>query len=1118
MKNNTDTGISMLWCHKTFRIMRNTFFFLILAISSVFASSGYSQVTRFDLSLNNTTLAQVFQEIEKSSEFSVIYKSNEVNLKEKVSINAKHESIDNILNKVLKNQGLTYAINDKHIIIYKEEANKNSSPQQSRVTLTGTVIDNHGEAVIGASIVIKGTSNGVVSDLNGHFSLQVSANPPYILQISYIGLKPMEVTARPDQPLRVVMQEETKMMEEVVVTGYGNFKKSSYTGAATIISLDDLQDLPVVSVAQMLESKVPGVSFRGSSGQAGSFQNIRIRGTGSLNASNDPLFVLDGVPILSGNMSSDTNSAGGLDLFATLNPSDIESITILKDATSTSLYGARGSNGVILITTKKGQEGKTTYNFKANYGVSDFAMQYRPVMKGDERRELIYEGYVNQRLLAGDSQEKAEAYASANIDKVASIPTNGYADWEDVLFKKGHQQNYEFSANGGSTNTRFAASLSYARQTGISLSSLFERYTGRLSFTNTYKDFTLGVNALFTMAENSATPESSYYAGAVYTSRYTLTPSIPIYKEDGSYNIGFSNNGGYNPLHEDANSEFFTRIGRLIGSVNLDYKITDYLNVGTIFNIEYTNSNEFRYWGPESYDGRTVKGDGQKWRPERLNLNSNSKLNFSKTFNEKHHVDATAAFELKKYTRETLWVRAQNYGQNVNKSLSNAAKLVNIENEIDKDNMMSYVLFANYDYDNKYYLTGTYRHDGTSRLSPKSRWGDFWSVSGSWRISSESFMKPLEHWLSDLKIKASYGVTGTVPDDFYGYMGLYASDAQYGSFNASYESRIQNDRLKWEKGYNANIGFDAIFLGRISLSLDLYERNTKDLLMEKPLYAATGLLTMWDNVGHLRNRGYEIEMSSQNIQKKDFKWSSTLNLSGNKSKVIKTTDDHAEFVDVRMITREGEAYPTIYVIEYAGVDPQTGVAQYYSNQPDANGNLSREVITDPTKAAKICAADPAPNIAGSFGNTFSYKFVDLSFNLSFMLGGYTVDNAHWALQDDGYEDRFNKSTELRRRWKQPGDITDVPRYVNGNSTAGWYTSTRAIHSTNHLRLKSLVLGLNAPKKWLNTLGLSRARVYFSGTNLLTWAAYDQYDPEMGTQIGWAVPPLRNYSFGIEVSF
>ncbi len=1104
------------WYLQALATLRSLLLLLLLtAPPTLSAAQKHLSDTWVDLSLSDVSLREVFNEIEKSTEFSFIYRSNEVNLNEKLSITARGESVESVLKRILKSQNLTFEVEGNHIIIYKKPAA--STVLQPEPGIRGIITDAHGEPIVGASVLVKGTSSGTVSDLNGRFSLAFSN--PATLVISFLGMKTVEVEAAPNREVKVTMQEISTLMDEVVVTGYGNFKKSSYTGAASIVQMDKLQDIPAVSAAQMLESQVPGVTISGLSGQPGAFQQIRIRGTGSFNASNEPLFVLDGVPVMSGNLSNDQNNPGGLDLFSTLNPADIESITILKDATSTSLYGARGANGVILITTKKGKEGKTQYSLKASWGVTDLAMQYRPIMGGEERRELIYEGYVNQWLNEGYTQTEAEAYADSKIDNFARKPDGGYTDWIGALFKKGTMQSYEFTANGGQENSNFSMSLGYTKSSGISLSTDFERYSGRLSYNNKYKKLTLGMSAFFTLTENNMTPEQYYYASAIYSSRYELTPSIPIYNSDGTYNTGFyTNNGGYNPLFENKNTESFTRIGRLLGSVTAGYQIIDELKLGTTFNVDYGNTKEFRYWGPESFDGRSTQGAGQMWRPEYLRYNSNTSLNYIQSFGQKHNIDATAAFEVMSYNHEMLYGRAQVFGQKANHKLSNATTPVELSNYEDNDRLLSYVGRVNYDYDNKYYLSATYRYDGSSRLSPDERWAGFWSVSSSWRISSEPFMKSLQNWLTDLKLKGSYGVNGTLPTQYYGYMGTYITARQYGTQSAIYEYRRSNNNLTWEKGYMGNVGIEAILFGRVSLTADFYQRDTKDLLMDKPLYAASGFLSMVDNIGHIRNRGMELEITSQNIRQKDLRWSTTLNLSTNKSKIIQTTEDASEIINGRLIQREGEAMNTIYVLEYAGVNPENGLAQYYTNKPQADGTLSRDITTNPNNAFRICAADPAPTLRGAFGNSLSYKFIDLSFSLSFTFGGKSIDNGLYALQDDGRWDRYNKSTELRRRWKKPGDITDVPRYVNGYTYGGWYTSTRAIHTTDHIRLKNLSIGLNAPKQWTHAIGATKARFYFAGNNLLTWAAYDQYDPELGPQVNFSVPPTKTFSFGVELSF
>ena len=491
-------------------------------------------------------------------------------------------------------------------------------------------------------------------------------------------------------------------------------------------------------------------------------------------------------------------------------------------------------------------------------------------------------------------------------------------------------------------------------------------------------------------------------------------------------------------------------------------------------------------------------------------------LSYNKTFN-KHNINLAAVYEAMDNNFEANISSARGYGQTVNTTMSNASSPVSITQPKIRDAMISYVARANYSYDNRYNLAATFRRDGSSRLAPASRWDNFWSLSGSWRVSGERFMSSISDIVSELKIRASYGVTGNVPDNYYGYFGTYNTGLAYADLSAIRENQIPNYRLKWERGYQGNIGLELTFLKRFSLILDLYQRDTKDLLMSRPLSSMSGFTSMIDNVGQLRNRGVEVEVRTVNISQKDFYWSTSLNLYSNKNRIEKLSD-LSEYIDGRYMRKEGNPWGSLYLREYQGVDPQTGEALYYVNSKMADGSYSKEITTDPNLAFPILLNDVQPVLTGGLANTINYKFVDLSFNLSFSLGAYTYDNGIYALQDDGRDPSINKSTELRRRWKQPGDITDVPRYVNGNATGGYFNSSRGIHSSDHLRLKSFTLGLNLPDNWINQIGLSKTRFYFSGTNLLTWAAYSQWDPELVGVVEYAVPPLKTWTFGIEITF
>ena len=1089
---------------------------LLLLGVLLFGFTVSAQSQKVSLDFKNERVEKVLASIKSQTGMSLVFSDQLVDVNRKVTMQLKDVTLKEALTRLLSGINLTFEIRNNKIYFIEKKAVSQPGSRKKRVT--GVVKDVMGEPLIGANVVEKGRStNGVITDFNGKFTLEVDESASLV--VSYIGYLAQDIPTKGKGDFHIILKEDTNTLDEVVVTGYGDFKKATYTGSASVLTTEKLEALPVVSVGQMIESNIPGISVvAGTSSQPGAKTTLRVRGVASMNASTEPLYVLDGVPIPSYDLSNFTSmsEAGGMGFIETLNPADIESITVLKDAASASLYGAKGANGVVLITTKKGKEGKLRVNMAAKYGITDFAYTYRPLMGGEERRELIHEGLVNFQLDKGASEQEAQRYADANIDQYAKRLPKGYSDWESALFKKGYQQDYNLSASAGNQNSSFIGSLGYTKQTGVSLNSEMERFTGRVDASNKYKKVEFGMNASFSWTKNVHLPEGKFYGSAIYASKVNLTPSTPIYNEDGTYASGYRENNGYNPILEAEVNDYYARTVRAMGTAKIAYNVWDNLKVSSVFTVDYSLTKDFFFQSPDGRDGATYQGRGRMQMTDRIRYTSQNNLTYSKTFG-KHSVSAVTAFEVMKYDYEDLYAAKKTYGQDINTSLGNAADPIDADQKLQEDALMSYVASVNYSYDDKYYASFSFRRDGSSRLSPDTRWGNFWSLSASWRLSQERFMQPLKSVLSDLKLRASYGVNGNLPSSYYGYQSTYTTGAFYSGKPSPWESTLGNEELTWEKNYALNLGLDIGLFSRVNVSLDWYTRTTKDLLMSKQLNSISGFSSLLTNVGQMRNTGVELEVRSNNIKTKDFSWTTAFNLSHNKNKILKLAD-LPWFVDGRYVRKEGYPFNTIYLREYAGVDPETGSALYYDNQQDENGNYTKNKVTDPGQASPIPLKDITPTISGGFMNTFNYKFIDLSFNLSYSFGGYSYDNASYILQDDGYSVISNKSTEQRRRWQKPGDITDVPRFVYGNKKGGNYNSSRAIHSTDHIRLKSLILGLNAPKAWLQKLGIGNARIYFSGTNLLTWAAYDQYDPEMSGVVGFYTPPLKTYAFGLELKF
>ena len=1089
---------------------------LLLLGVLLFGFTVSAQSQKVSLDFKNERVEKVLASIKSQTGMSLVFSDQLVDVNRKVTMQLKDVTLKEALTRLLSGINLTFEIRNNKIYFIEKKAVSQPGSRKKRVT--GVVKDVMGEPLIGANVVEKGRStNGVITDFNGKFTLEVDESASLV--VSYLGYLAQDIPTKGKGDFHIILKEDTNTLDEVVVTGYGDFKKATYTGSASVLTTEKLEALPVVSVGQMIESNIPGISVvAGTSSQPGAKTTLRVRGVASMNASTEPLYVLDGVPIPSYDLSNFTSmsEAGGMGFIETLNPADIESITVLKDAASASLYGAKGANGVVLITTKKGKEGKLRVNMAAKYGITDFAYTYRPLMGGEERRKLIHEGLVNFQLDKGVSEQEAQQYADANIDQYAKRLPQGYSDWESALFKTGYQQDYNLSASAGNQNSSFIGSLGYTKQTGVSLNSEMERFTGRVDASNKYKKVEFGMNASFSWTKNVHLPEGKFYGSAIYASKVNLTPSTPIYNEDGTYASGYRENNGYNPILEAEVNDYYARTVRAMGTAKIAYNVWDNLKVSSVFTVDYSLTKDFFFQSPDGRDGATYQGRGRMQMTDRIRYTSQNNLTYSKTFG-KHSVSAVTAFEVMKYDYEDLYAAKKTYGQDINTSLGNAADPIDADQKLQEDALMSYVASVNYSYDDKYYASFSFRRDGSSRLSPDTRWGNFWSLSASWRLSQERFMQPLKSVLSDLKLRASYGVNGNLPSSYYGYQSTYTTGAFYSGKPSPWESTLGNEELTWEKNYALNLGLDIGLFSRVNVSLDWYTRTTKDLLMSKQLNSISGFSSLLTNVGQMRNTGVELEVRSNNIKTKDFSWTTAFNLSHNKNKILKLAD-LPWFVDGRYVRKEGYPFNTIYLREYAGVDPETGSALYYDNQQDENGNYTKNKVTDPGQASPIPLKDITPTISGGFMNTFNYKFIDLSFNLSYSFGGYSYDNASYILQDDGYSVISNKSTEQRRRWQKPGDITDVPRFVYGNKKGGNYNSSRAIHSTDHIRLKSLILGLNAPKAWLQKLGIGNARIYFSGTNLLTWAAYDQYDPEMSGGVGFYTPPLKTYALGLELKF
>lgn len=977
------------------------------------------------------------------------------------------------------------------------------------------------EPVIGAGVMVKGSRQGAATDIDGRFSLEVPSLP-VTLVVSCLGYVDKEVRVTSSAQLSIQLDPDAVLMDEVIVTGYGTFKKSAYAGSASSVKQERLADVPAISFQDMLQGNAPGVQFSQASGQPGSASSLNIRGMGSFNASNSPLYVIDGIPMRSGDISAAGGDAG-LDIMSTLNNSDIENITIIKDAAAASLYGSRAANGVVVITTKKGKAGKPQVSFKADWGKTDFAMPFRPVMGGEQRRDYMWTGLYNDAIREGETEDAAKAYADEKIDAYAPVPWCGYVDWDKILFRKGRHSNYEASLSGGTDRFKYFTSLNYLDQDGVTATSKMERLSARVNVEYMATDrLSLGANILFSKVQQDIYSEGTSYTSPFYSSRNCVVPSDPVYNEDGTWNRDFIRNGDRNPLLSQTYDYKKNWVTRSFNTAWAQYEIIPDLKFKSTVAYDFVYTKGKDWADPRTSNGDDVNGEMSVESHELDKLVWTNQLTYNKTLGDVHHLDGLLGYEIDDQYSDYLSGDASNFATPSRQDISNGVKTEGVGGSQSRTRLVSYIGRVNYDYDNRYYLGGSYRVDGSSRLHRDNRWGHFWSLSGAWRVIREDFMQPVSNWLTDLKLRASYGVNGTLPSDYFGYMGLSSVSGGYNLEPAMGISQIENKGLKWETNYNLNLGIDFGLWNRLNFTVEYYTRNTKNLLMDLPISMTNGLGSYLTNIGQVRNRGVEVEISSLNVQTNDFTWNTTFNLAHNRNEIVVLDGEQTEIIDGVFNHSVGHSYRTFYMIEFAGINPDTGAPQFYTNDLDEKGNYIKDITENDTEANAIMLDKHAePKLTGGLSNTLRYRWFDLSFLFSYQFGGYSYDRWAQKTEHGGNDMEANIPTYYADNWKKPGDVSQFEKFIDSPDVAmNKVTTDRRLHSTDFIRLKTLTFGVTLPKTWTAAARIDSARLYLSANNLWTWAKYDYYDPEAvsGGYAIWGTPPLKTLTFGINLNF
>lgn len=1022
--------------------------------------------------------------------------------------------------------------------------------------VTGTVVSaEDGLPVVGASVLVKGTTVGTVTDIDGNFTISGVPEDGKIIVVSFIGLKSQELPIEP--VMNVTLQSDAKVLEEVMVVAYGVAKKESFTGSAEVIKSEKIQARPVANVTKALDGLVSGVQTTSGSGQPGSGVSVVVRGYGSINSSQNPLYVVDGVPY-DGNVVS-------------INPNDIESMTVLKDASAGALYGSRGANGVVMITTKRGNSGKVKVNLKANWGVASRAIPRYETMDEAGYIETVYQSYKNNLVINnGMSPQAASVVALQNMKtgptaifganeqynpfnysitelidpatgKVRSDAVLKYSeDWMDEAMRNNPlRQEYNVSFTGGNEKTKYMFSVGYLDEKGLLKTTGFTRYNGRMNIESEVTDwFKAGMNASYSRNESNTAVENSSGASNVWYTAQLMAPIFPVYEKDAEgkdiidvngnkvFDYGTNRPAGASAdwhtiatLYDDKyanNSDNLS--GRLFAEIgNLKEGVLEGLKLSVNYGFDLVSADNMTYYNPYNGNSVSVKGSLQKSASRTFSFTFNQLLSYDRTFN-KHHINALVGHEFYKYNYQYLGASKTGFpfgGLYELDAATNITKASSYQHNYAVESVLS--RFA-YDFDDRYYLSASFRTDGSSRFHKDNRWGQFWSVGANWRISREKFMKDVS-WVDNLSMKVSYGVQGNDNiGTYYAWQSLY----NFGSSNADYPglsaSSLGNPDLKWEKNANLNAGVEGRFMNRFNVAVEWYSRKTTDMLMLFPMASSLGFDGYNKNIGSMRNTGWDITIGADIFQGDSFNWRFTVMGSTVKNKVLQLADK-PEIISGNYIIKEGETLNSFYTATSAGVDPATGKQLYWVWDTDKNGVRGEKYISDSQSKATACKeiqGSRIPDIYGSFSNEFRYKNFDLSVLCTYSVGGKVLDGVYNTLMYGNYIGQA-KSAHLERAWKQPGDITDVPRIEIGKS---YIITDNNLINASYLAIKNITLGYTLPAKVLKSLGLESLRLTATGDNLVLFNHLKGMDPQYnftgGTNFGYV--PVRTISFGIDVTF
>ena len=985
-------------------------------------------------------------------------------------------------------------------------------------TVSGKVTSiEDGTALPGVNVVLKGTASGTVTDVNGNYSLSVPANGG-VLVFSFIGLTTEEISIDARSVVDIQMSPDVTQLSEVVITGVGERSKASYAGSISTLGAEMIENKPLATIDQALQGNVAGLQLNASSGVPGSTQDIRIRGLSSITANNQPLFVIDGVPMVSTLNQADVEAdppQGTLGVLSAINSNDIESISVLKDATATALYGARGSNGVIIITTKKGKSGKAQFSFNAQYGFVDRAVDTPKMLNAAQYEELVYESLINAGY-GPDADFIRENVYDTEWDGITNT------DWfDEVSNDNAVSQQYDLSARGGGENVNYFASVGYFQQDGVNIASDFERITGKVNVTAQLSEkFSLSNSLTGSNITQNGQLENGAYFGSPEGTAIFLFPNLSPYNNDGTYNLDL-NTGFYNPFWVRDNTIKERIQSRIINNTQLTYEIIPNLEFVSTLGLDYLSTEELYYDAPGYGDSRDVNGSSQMYTNRNFNYVFKNQLNYSLTLNELHDINVSAIYEAQGNKYKLLGARGNQYASEGLFYVSSAGNPDDIDGFIQDWYINSISGVLTYGFNDQIYVDASLRREGNSRFSRDNRWGTFYAIGASWVFTNSSFASNLS-WLNSGKLRTSYGKTGNAGVGLNTYQSVLSFSGDYNGLAAVYPSQIGNSQLTWENAAQFNVGLDIELFERFTATVEYYNRRNYDLLLDVPVSRTTGFNDQVQNIGKLITKGVELKLNTNVIKKSDFSWNIGLNLTTVDNEVTKLPKDgEGQEIGILTSTRhvtEGHQVYEWYMPQWAGVNPETGEPLWLAGE---EGNELTSVYSE--AGDRYQGASALPTFYGGVNTNLNYKGIYFNANVYYSTGNMVYDTWASYTQSDGSRIlTSNQYARMMDRWQKPGDISENPRNIYSSASQSSAVSTRRLYDGEYLRLRNASVGYQFPSAITSKVGLNSLNIYLQGTNLFTWVKDDklEFDPEVKADgfLDLTGAPARVISLGLKANF